>query len=285
MNRSKLFQALCGVVLLAGASQATFACSATPENGMIEISELPAYINEPGNYCLQAVEGSQYSYNSPDYGSAIYVNTDFATIDLNGQTITNVGNAKSYGFYYEHPRSSDQGKLTVSNGTLEGFDWSITVLSDTGKLAEVNIENINVIGSGTGIYAQGLHGLLISNADLKSTFGIHALFVEAVEIKNAKIQSTAHGIELYDVHQSLIDGVDISSDTTYPEKMYLGITNNSSNAGSIMNINNIRGDNMHQGISYGVGVTGLYSKTFFTDTDLCYSGGTKGKLNVCRRTQ
>ena len=88
------------------------------------ISSVPATITAPGTYCLT---GNLFVGASPATGSAIAINTNNVTLDLNGYTLARQAADTSAG---RGILAYNQKNITVRNGRINGFAAAV-VLMDT----------------------------------------------------------------------------------------------------------------------------------------------------------
>ncbi len=102
-----------------------FSCAQGETINCKPISILPATITVPGTYCLTG----NLSVGASSTGSAIAINTNNVTLDLNGYTIARQAvNGSAGGGILAY----NQKNITVRNGRLNGFGTAV-VLMDTSS--------------------------------------------------------------------------------------------------------------------------------------------------------
>jgi Right handed beta helix region len=112
--------------LLVLASSAPGARAETTECTVI--ASVPTTLSSPGVYCLK----SSFSTNLAT-GTAIYVNANNVTLDMNGYKLGNLAAGTgtfAIGIYTGHQN------VTVRNGTIRGYFYGIRLLGGGGHLVE-----------------------------------------------------------------------------------------------------------------------------------------------------
>lgn len=156
-----------GLAILGAAVPAIAGATGTP------ITSLPFYISTPGRYYL-ANDLTLPAGNS----TAIYINTDGVTLDLNGCRLSA---APTNSVVTSGITTTNHKNLTVENGSITGFADSISFGSYTpASRPNRNIVLLDLTITGPelaatsmplGIYVNGGSGVLVKNVSLDSFAG------------------------------------------------------------------------------------------------------------------
>ena len=124
------------------------------------IEELPTVITEPGVYCLNRDHALDLFG-----GSAIEIQADHVTIDLQDHTIDN--SAAGPGTIAPGISSFEQSHIVLRNGSLVGFERGVDLAAATfGSQHSVGhlVEGLRIIDSGTaGMRIAGNHSVVRGN--------------------------------------------------------------------------------------------------------------------------
>ncbi|MDJ0613450.1 MAG: hypothetical protein QNJ29_07205 [Rhizobiaceae bacterium] len=161
-----------------------------------EITSLPATITVQGVYCLKSDQSTNITN-----GSAITINTNNVTIDLNGWKLG--GLAAGTGTFANGIYALDRKNITIRNGTIRGFSSAIHIdgMSDTssGHLIEHILADSNRY---IGFQLEGSNLRVLNNSIINT--GPHDLFTVAYGMFiNSAPNSYIHGNTVSVVDESL----------------------------------------------------------------------------------
>lgn len=172
-----IYRLLASILLLFAASATLADCE--------PLTGLPAVIDAPGHYCLDAPATAAIVFDE-----AILIEAGNVTLDLNGHSLTNVGtedgachedllNAKTVGI-----RIASVTNVTVRNGSVACFGRGIEGQSSCdGCAVGHTIENMNVHDSGEkGIILNAWNATVRGNHVFRTGLAEDVVFAAGIEV-------------------------------------------------------------------------------------------------------
>lgn len=135
-------------VLVFGLVTAILHCTARAEvTNCLQIVSLPAVITQQGVHCLKSDLNTSIAS-----GSAIAINTNNVTIDLNGFKLGGFSAPNAVGI-----SAIDRLNITIRNGTIRGFAFGISLTRTSATTSAGHLlEDLNIEGARTnGFYVLG----------------------------------------------------------------------------------------------------------------------------------
>jgi parallel beta-helix repeat protein len=142
----------------------TIPLSAYAADGQIKIAQTPSttfsiVIDKPGSYVLTSnIVVSAYNIN------AIEINTDNATLDLNGFAIIGPGKP-SLPYMGDGIHAENRKNISIMNGTIEGFGGYGVYLVN-GSYNQIKDMKVNSNGSGIIMYHSIIANCVVSNNNI-----------------------------------------------------------------------------------------------------------------------
>jgi parallel beta-helix repeat protein len=273
---------LLAAVLFAAVTVLGFAASAGAVDGVSEINQ--AKVLAAGGFPYQINAAGSYRLTSnllPTPGaSAIVVNNNNVTIDLNGFTIWQV-NSGGTGI-----DSSSHGPTTVENGIVTGFATGISTSSNA------IIRNVQAISnSGIGIYLSSPNGLVEGCTANNNVYGLYC-YNSCRLVGNVANNNSTIGIVC------ALPGCLISGNTANYNSGNAGIVCNSGGCTVLDNVAEYNYYGIYTGTTNGTSIirntmvgntfgayfndtTSAYGEDIFQGNSVSVTGGTSLHTNLC----
>jgi Periplasmic copper-binding protein (NosD) len=251
------------------------------------ITSLPATITSTGVYCL-----TQDLVTNISSGSAITIDANSVILDLNGHKLG--GQAGGLATFARGVYAVNHRNITVKNGTIRGFYFSVYLLDSSADLsASVGnvIEDIRAESNTfAGIVSYGRGGVVrkcqVANTggtSLSASAPAHGIIAAGpgYRVLNNDVTDTvaapgaeSHGITMYAASGAVVEGNRVSNTTTLPSSTGIYVNFDATDAMIV--------DNRISHTSLGVDMhaaSDKYRDNLTTAVSTPYSGGTNAGNN------